>query len=39
MKNHTKEQENKKLKLENEESQALTNLQRSQEREMFELNA
>ena len=37
LKNHAKEQENKKLKLENEESQALTDLQRRQEREMFEL--
>lgn len=38
LKNHIKEQENKKLKLENEEQQNLTDLQRKQEREMFELN-
>lgn len=38
LKNHIKEQENKKLKLENEEQQNLTDLQRRQEREMFELH-
>ena len=37
LKNHVKEQENKKLKIENEEMQILTDLQRKQEREMFEL--
>lgn len=37
LKNHVKEQENKRLRLENEEMQILTDLQRKQEREMFEL--
>lgn len=38
LKNHIKEQENKKLILENSEQQNLTDLQRKQERQMFELN-
>lgn len=37
LKNHEKDQENKKLKLENEEQQHLTDLQRKNEREMYEL--
>ena len=37
LKNHEKEQENKKLTLENEEQQKLTNLQRNNERIMYEL--
>ena len=37
LKNHIKEQENKKLILENQEQQNLTDLQRKQERQLFEL--
>mmetsp|Transcript_584 Transcript_584/g.1118 ORF Transcript_584/g.1118 Transcript_584/m.1118 type:complete len:234 (+) Transcript_584:310-1011(+) len=37
LKNHVKEQENKKLTIENEEQQKLTDLQRNNERKMFEL--
>jgi len=37
LKNHIKDQENKKLVLENEEQQNLTDLQRNNERKMFEL--
>lgn len=37
LKNHEKDQENKKLTLENEEQQKLTDLQRYNERKMFEL--
>jgi len=38
LKNHIKEQENKKLVLENEEQQNLTDLQRKNERQLYELN-
>ena len=37
LKNHIKEQENKKLTLENQEQQKLTDLQRNNERKMYEL--
>jgi len=37
LKNHEKEQENKKLTLENQEQQKLTDLQRLNERKMYEL--
>jgi flagellar hook-length control protein FliK len=37
-KNHLKDQENKKLTLENEEAQKLTDLQRVNERKMYELS-
>jgi hypothetical protein len=37
LKNHMKEQENRKLKMENEEQQKLTDLQRQNERTMYEL--
>ena len=39
LKNHEKEQENKKLKLENDENQKLTDQQRNNERKMLELKA
>jgi hypothetical protein len=37
LKNHIKDQENKKLTLENQEQQKLTDLQKKNERSMFEL--
>lgn len=37
LRNHIKDQENKRLKLENEEAQNLTDLQRKNERAMYEL--
>jgi hypothetical protein len=37
LKNHEKEQENKKLTLENQENQKLTDQQRKNERAMLEL--
>ena len=39
LKNHEKEQENKKLTLENQENQKLTDQQRTNERKMMELKA
>ena len=39
LKNHEKEQENKKLTLENQENQKLTDQQRTNERKMLELKA
>jgi len=39
LKNHEKEQENKKLTLENQENQKLTDQQRKNERAMLELKA